>query len=234
MGRLLGTFGSLFAYVCIGTVIALAIILGYATTHGYLDKDKLLRIADVARGIEVVAAPVEQSKKQVEAADQPSFDDIERRRGIKARNLELREQSIESGLERIRFEQKKLDDEESRYKLLRDNFNAKVLDVDKEKAVQEGRDKIRLIWESMKPRQAKEQIVQMIDAGEMNEVVSILSAVATTKQAKIIAEFKTDEDVKKLDEILRLIRQGVPDVLPIDQAREQLKQFNPKTPQTAP
>jgi hypothetical protein len=230
MGRLLGILGTLFVYLCVGTVIALAIIVGYAATHGYLDKEKLSRIADVARGIEVAAAPVEQVKKPTESPDQPSFDDIERHRGIKARNLELREAAMEKGMERIRFEQKKLEEEEGRYSLLRKAFNDKVLDVDKAKAIKEGQDKIRLIWENMKPKQVKDQILQMIDGGEMTEVVSILSTVATNKQSKILAEFKTDEEVKKLDEILRLIRHGVPDVLPIDDARERIKQFGPKSP----
>ena len=228
MGRLLGVFGSLFVYLCVGTVISLAIIAGYASTHGFLDKDKLERMADVARGIEIAAAPVEPAKKPIESVDQPSFDDIERSRGIRARNLELREQSVQSGLDRIRFEQHKLTDEEDRYELLKKNFSDKILSEEKSKVMKEGQDRIRLIWENMKPKQAKDQIMQMIEAGEMNQAVAILSVVATAKQAKIIAEFKTEEEVKNLVEILRLIREGVPDVLPIDQAREELKQFNPK------
>lgn len=230
MGRLLGVLSTLFVFLCVGTVIALAIIMGYAATHGYLDKEKLLRIADVARGIEIAAPPLEQANKQAESPDQPSFDDIERHRGIKARNLELREAAVQNGMDRIRFEQKKLEDQVSRYDLLRKAFNDKVLDVDKAKAIKEGQDKIRSIWENMKPKQVKDQILQMIDGGEMTEVVSILSSVATNKQSKIIAEFKTDDEIKKLDEILRLIRHGVPDVLPIDDARERLKQFGPKSP----
>jgi hypothetical protein len=230
MGRLLGILSTLFVFLCVGTVIALAIIMGYAATHGYLDKEKLLRIADVARGIEFAAPPLEQANKQAESPDQPSFDDIERHRGIKARNLELREAAVQNGMDRIRFEQKKLEDQVSRYDLLRKAFNDKVLDVDKAKAIKEGQDKIRSIWENMKPKQVKDQILQMIDGGEMTEVVSILSSVATNKQSKIIAEFKTDDEIKKLDEILRLIRHGVPDVLPIDDARERLKQFGPKSP----
>jgi hypothetical protein len=228
MGRLIGIVASLFVYLCVGTVIAAAIIGGYAATRGYLTSEKLTRMADVARGIEAPAAPVQQATKDVEPADQPSFDEIERRRGIKARNLELRELAIEDGMKRIYFEQKKLNESYDRYKLLRDSFNQAVLDVDKNKAIKEGQDKIRQIWENMKPKQVKDQILQMIDDGEMNEVVSILSSVNTNKQAKIITEFKTDDETKKLDEILRLIRHGAPDVLPIDEAREKLNQFAPK------
>lgn len=234
MGRLFGTLGSLFAYLCMGTVIALAVILAYAATHGYLDRDKLARMADIARGIEVAQAPVEQTKKTVESPEQPSFDDIERQRGVKARNLELREAAVEQEMKRIYFEQNKLTDFYNRYELLRKSFNDAVLDTTKKDAIKEGEDKIRVIWENMKPKQAKDQILTMIDDGEINQVVSILSSVATQKQKKIIAEFKEPEEVKKLNEIMRLLRHGVPDVLPVDDARDKLRQFPKSQPSTNP
>ncbi len=232
MGRLFAALGSLFVYLCVGTVIALAIVLLYAATHGYLDRDKLTRMADIARGIEPAPPAVEQTKKAAESNDQPSFDDIERQRGVKARNLELREKAAQDEMARIYFEQNKLKDSYDRYELLRKSFNDAVLDTTKNNAIKEGQDKIRVIWENMKPKQAKDQILTMIDEGEINQVVTILATVAASKQAKIIAEFKDPEEVKKLNEIMRLIRHGVPDVLPIDDAREKLRQF-PKSQPTA-
>ena len=69
MGRLFGILGSLFVYLCVGTVVALALILAYAATHGYLDRDKLARMADVARGIEIAQVPVEQLKNYTALKD---------------------------------------------------------------------------------------------------------------------------------------------------------------------
>jgi hypothetical protein len=229
MKRFLAMFGSLFVYLSVGTVIAAAIIVGYAATHGFLDKEKLARMADVARGIEPVAAPAAVAKKQVESAEQPSFDDIERIRGIKARNLELRESAFKNEFDRIEFEKKLITKKYEQYERLKENFDEKFLSNKKNETVKEGREKIRLIWENMKPKQVKEEIMKMLDdPAETQEAVLILSSVAPNKQAKIIAEFKADDELKKLDEILRMIRQGVPDVLPIDKAREELKQFDPK------
>ena len=157
------------------------------------------------------------------------YDDVERSRGVKARDLEFREQSVDSGLERIRFEQRKLTDERDRYALLKTSFE-KVLNDRRNNAIIAGRENMRLIWENIKPKQAKEQILQMIDEGQQNEVVAIMATISITKRAKIIGEFKTEDESKKLEEILRLVREGVPDVLPIDQTREELKKFNPKQP----
>jgi hypothetical protein len=58
--------------------------------------------------------------------------------------------------------------------------------------------------------------------------VAILNAMPITKRAKIIGEFKTDDDNKKLDEILNLIRQGMPDEKVINNAQQQLNQVASK------
>ena len=123
--------------------------------------------------------------------------------------MELREQSVENSLGQIRFEQRKLSTEREDYKRFKDTFE-KVLNEQKEKAQSAGRENIRLIWENIKPKQAKEQVLQMIENGEESEVVPILSSITIAKQAKIISEFKTEEEVKKLDKILEMIRQGRP------------------------
>ena len=62
----------------------------------------------------------------------------------------------------------------------------------------------------------------MIDKQEMNEVVTILVAMPIAKRAKIVSEFKTPDELQKLDEMLRLIRQGVPEVNLIDKTRSQI------------
>jgi flagellar motility protein MotE (MotC chaperone) len=224
-------FGGL-ALVCIATMLTLLLGLAYGWTHGYLDKEKLNRVVEVVRGEDVPhgAETADKPKAPPQAEEQPSYDDIERSRGVKTRDLELREQSVESGIERIRFETRKLTDERDRYDLLKTSFE-KVLKDRRNDAILAGRENIRLIWENIKPKQAKEQILQMIEQGQQNEVVAILSSISITKRAKIISEFKTEDESKKLEEILRLIREGIPDVLPIDQTREELKKFNPKQPQ---
>ena len=92
------------------------------------------------------------------------------------------------------------------------------------KALSTGRENVRTIWENIKPKQAKEQIMEMIDKQEMNEVVTIFVAMPIAKRAKIVSEFKTAEELQKLDEIMRLIRQGVPEVNLIDKTRSQIGQ----------
>jgi len=227
MGRLIASGGALLAYLCVATVLTAAIVGGYLWTHGYLDKEKLGQMVAIAKGLEIGPATVEQVAKTPQAAEQPSLEDVERQRAIQTRQLELREQAIDSGLDRVRFEQRKLTDERADYDRLKKGFE-QVLTEKKSKAILEGRENMQLIWENIKPKQAKEEILQMIDSGEENEVVAILANITIGKRARIIGEFKTEEESKKLEAILQLVRKGVPDVLSIDQTREELKKFNPQ------
>ncbi len=227
MGRLISTGGAMLAYVCVATVLTAAIVFGFLWTHGYLDQEKMTRIVAIARGAEPAAPVVEQVAKAPEAAEQSSLDDVEKQRAIQSRLVELREQAIDRNLDNVRFEQRKLTDERASYELLKKGFE-EVLNEKKNEALLAGRQNMQQIWENIKPKQAKEEILQMIDANEQKEVVTILSGIAISKRAHIIGEFKTEDESKKLEEILRLIRQGVPDTLTIDQTREDLKKFNPQ------
>jgi hypothetical protein len=234
MGKLFGMFSALFAYFCIGTVIAAGIMLGLASSKGYLDKDKLTKMVAIAKGTDAETAVrdtlIKDAGKSNEIPEQPSLAELEAKRALRTRDFELREQALASGLDSLRYEQRKLADEKETYDRVKGSFEKQLAELQSgSKAT--GRDNIRTIWESIKPKQAKEQVLQMIAAGEQNDIVAIFTAMPTAKRAKIIGEFKSEEESKKLEEILRLIRQGEPEMKVLDKATDQVKQFS-STPRT--
>ena len=224
MGRLLGKLLALFAYFCVATVIAAAAGVVQLRVTGRLDDNRIDRIVAALQGNETkdekiaAAAPVDAPRDP----EQPSYEERERTRDIHARNLELREQALKSGLERVRFEKDQVTEDRDRYKRLQAAFEEQ-LNSERNKALSQGSENVRQIWENIKPKQAKEQILQMIEKQEINDVVSILSAMPIGKRAEIVAEFKTSDETAKLDEIMRLIRLGVPEVNLIDKTRSQIK-----------
>ena len=145
----------------------------------------------------------------------------------------MREQAVSTGLERIRFEQQQLDGQEQRINGLEKSIKS-TLNIKLDKAKEKGLLDTQAMIEAMPPKMAKERLLQMMDASETNDVITLLSSMDSSKRAKIIAEMKTDEDGKKLDEILRLMRQGMPDILPINQARDEFNKFSPKSSQPNP
>lgn len=229
MVGLLGKLVAVIVYLCIGTVIAQGICIGYAWSKGYVSKPKLLQMAAVAQGENERQSDNRDSHEKELSSEQPSLQDIENARALRIRNLELREQAIQAGLDRVRYEQTKLADERDMYFRTRAAFDAHLKNM-KEGAIAKGRTDTRTILENIKPKQAKQQILQMIEAGEEEEVVAILSEMPVAKRAKIAGEFgKLDEDNQKLGKILRLIRQGVPEVSQIQDAQEELTAAQPNT-----
>jgi flagellar motility protein MotE (MotC chaperone) len=231
MGRILRMLTAVIVYLCVGTMITLCLLGGYAFTHGYLDKDKLTKMAAIAQGIDITppdkppnlgGAAVEVVKQDA-TPEQPSLDEIETKRALQVRHLELREQVVDNQMQQLRALESQLTDDKQTYQRQKTAFEKQLAELH-DGAQASGRENIRLIWENIKPKQAKDMIVQMIDSHQQNDVVAIMNAMPIGKRAKIIGEFKTDEDSKKLDGILDLIRQGMPDEKVINNAQQQLQQ----------
>ena len=224
IGKLWRTMSGAAIYVCVATLVAQIVAVGYLCASGKLDNRRVDQILLAARGeIQPLAQPRDVTPQTDVEQEQSSYEDRERARQLHSRQLEMREQALKSGLERIRFEQHNLTRDKDRYKGLRDAFDQRLEDL-RSKALTTGRENVRTIWENIKPKQAKEQILEMIDKQEMNEVVTILVAMPIAKRAKIVSEFKTPDELQKLDEMLRLIRQGVPEVNLIDKTRSQIQE----------
>ena len=222
MGKLLGGVGALVSYCCVASIITLVGGAAYLRSSGQLSDEKMAQVLAAAQGVSLAAPHVEPAKQEEDkSTEQPSFDEREHARELIGRQLEMREQALKTGVERIRFEQRELTEEKERYLRLKTAFDEQLASL-RDGALLNGRENVRLIWEHIKPKQAKEQIMQMLEDQEITEVVSILSTMPIAKRAKIVAEFKTPEEAAKLGEILRLIRQGVPEVNLIDKTRSQI------------
>jgi hypothetical protein len=228
MGHLFGKLAALVAYFCVATLIAQASAVAYLRATGRLDNERIARVTDALRGIEPKPKLEEKPHGEEDPSlkEEPTLDDRETARDLATRNLELREQAVKSGLDRVLYEKNALTEEKARYELIKRTFEEQLTAL-REGALSSGRESVRLIWENIKPKQAKEQILKMMGENELNEVVTILGAMPIAKRAKIVSEFKTPEEADKLDEILKQILEGEPEVGLIDDTNRQVK------PQTA-
>jgi len=73
-------------------------------------------------------------------------------------------------------------------------------------------------------------LAQMLQQKELDDVVTLMTTMSDGKRAKIIAEFKTPEEIKQMDEILRRVRQGQPGAGAAENTQKQLQP--PKGPGT--
>jgi hypothetical protein len=226
MGKLLGGVTALFAYFCVATMVALAAGVAYLFSTSTLDSGKFSKIMAIVRGVELPDHKPDDAKKPKDANyEQMSYEERRQLRALDARQLEMREQSLRSGLAQAQFERKQLEEERDRYTLLQNEYKDQLASL-RNSALSAGRDNVRLIWENIRPKQAKQQILQMVAADETNDVVAILSAMPIGKRAKIISEFKDPDEVKKMDEILRRIRTAAAEISVLDAVEQQATQKN--------
>src|SRR5687768_12650192 len=100
--------GGLLLYLCIGTMLAQLIILGYAVARGHLDKQKLVDMLAVARGASLSSGDKKAGDTQAPSVAMSSIEEQDQRRTTMTRHLELREQAVTNALEQIASERDKL------------------------------------------------------------------------------------------------------------------------------
>jgi hypothetical protein len=224
IGRLLGALSALISAVCVATVIAAVLGLAYLRQQGKLDEKTMLRLIAVVNGVETspASAPLRPVTDDP-GSEQASLEHVARQRALKSRDIELREQALSDNLSIVRTEYAKLIDEKDRYERIKAAFRAQ-LDEERQGLLATNREVVRGILETMKAKQAKEQILRMVEDGEMADVIKILSLMPSASRKKIVGEFKTDEEAKTLADILKQIREGVPEEGLIEEAEKALTQ----------
>lgn len=231
MGKLLGILGAAVAYFCIGTVVALAIIVGVFIHQTQLNRDKWTRMLAAAYGVEMPAekTPSENVAQPQTPPEQPAFEEVLDRRARAIRDIELREQTLYTLRRDMRQQQQMLAEETKRLKQLREKFENELAEM-RDGALAAGLDEVRRTLENIKPKQAKEQILKMLNDDRLDEVVELFSQMSDAKRAKIVAEFKTPEEADQLSRILKRIRDGVPLAETTDKTRAAVNRPEPIAP----
>jgi len=208
----------LFVCTCVATLLAMGIGAGYLAATGKIDRTKMLRILAVVHGVDVAEG---KTGKTAPPPEQVSFEEIERRRALSSLNLEAKTIALNDGLQEVRLQRQLLADDTKRLKRLKTEFNNQLTQLEAQ-ATLDGFDKQRQIWTKLEPKLVKDQIMDMVEADEIDDVVTILGEMPVKNQAEIISEFsRVDEkETAAADEILRRIRKNLPTTALIDRAQE--------------
>ncbi len=228
IGRLARFFIGAILYFSVATLAAEGIMAAYVASAWRIDRERLVAMLAAARGL-IPVGPAEPRAPEPQSEEQPSYDQILEMRAVHDKNLRFREQSLADSLRQLRLDQQKLSDERSRYLAERANYEEQLAAARKA-ATSAGREEVRTILQTLKPKQAKEMLAQMLEEKGVADVVSLLSGMTDAKRAKILGEFKTPEENAKIKEVLRLIEQGGPEAGLADKAQQRLQQPPQGTP----
>lgn len=233
MKNILHWAGNLLVAVSIGTFATLVVVLSMLWWKGALADERMLGMFAALQGIQA-APPAVVGDELDPSAEQPSFDQIVQARVRGSLDLDLRESAIDKSLLDLRATETQIKAERERLDLWKTDFDARLAKLETagtDAALLE----VQRTLEAMSPKQAKDQVLRMLedsptdDDDPMQDVVAIVKSLPESKQKKIFAEFKTPDELEQLAEIVRQIRLGLPDSELVRDTRNQLQQqLNPQ------
>jgi hypothetical protein len=175
-----------------------------------MDRGRLIQMLAIAQGLDLFQAQAEDEAKEREpSAEQPSMQQIIDARLSKDRDLTMREMALQNGNEQLRMELRRLIEQRAAYDRLMKDFQTQLAQV-QEGAEAEGRTTVAATLQTLEPEQAKLLLLDMLDKQETEEVVILLIGMDERRRAGILGEFQTPDEIAKIAEVLRLIRQGHP------------------------
>ena len=218
---------------CIGTVFAEVLFLTVMLAGGHwkqADVNVMLAICygvdeqTLAEYYEELSPRREFSLVDVNEEEQTSTASI--------LNIDMRERSLNTAIDDLRYYQKVLTEERDRYDRLRTDFEQQLARLE---GVANNANLIRLrdTISNLSPTQAKEQIMTMLEQADesgdqeiANDVVVMIKTMPIDKRKKIFSEFQTIQEKKRLGFIVHELRVGNPEVPLIRKVRERLRQFD--------
>jgi hypothetical protein len=227
---LLRRLGNAFAYVGIATLLAEGGLLLVLYQRGLLHEQLAQNLLTVAYDI-----PVGEIYEDLAAKAQPvkkemiSFAEVQEARMLTALDLDLRQMATDKGLLDVRELAVLLNQERGRYSMVKNRFDQEWRNLQQgasDTALRSLQHKI----ETLQPKAAKDQLLRILDSPDvppekaLNQVVTIFKNLAIDKRKKIVEEFE-DRDAQRLQDILRQIRLGMPEVNVLRETRVRLQEF---------
>jgi hypothetical protein len=228
--KLLSRLLSLIAFFSIATVLAEAGLLAVLWKRGTLNAQTAQNLLTVAYDVPVreifddLAAKAQPVKKEM-----VSFSEVQEARMLTSLDLDLRQMATDKGFLDLQELGILLHQETGRYRVIKDYFDLEWANLQKGASESALRDLQRQI-ESLQPKAAKDQFLRILESPDLppekalNQVVTIFKSMALDKRKKIVAEFK-EADSQRLQDILRQIRLGMPEIEVLRDTRLKIQEF---------
>jgi hypothetical protein len=224
---------AMLVYFGVASLLAQSALVGVMWQKGLLSRGKLINMLAVAHNVDLPSVRRNLIPPDVdEPGEQFSMSQVTAARNLIHLNLDLREIGADKGWNEMRALQDHLIAERELYQKLKVAFDERLKQLQEAGADAALRD-VQIRVESMNPKQAKEQILRILDDKDIGEdlaldqVVTMVKSMPAERRKKILGEFKSEDDAKRLHLILKRIRVGSSDVALIRETREKVKRFAP-------
>jgi len=212
--KIVNLLGIGLLYFCVATVLAQTVVVGMLWWKGAFSDDRVVAMFAALHGIHPERPVDAQSTASHDGHphEQPSLEEISKQRLLASLDMNLRESTLDKALIELRNLEQQVATENERLKQWQEGMDARIARAENtvlEQSLLELQQTLMVI----SPKQAKEQILKMLDSSPdgsdtraMNDVVRMLKAMPLDKRKKILGEFKSAPESEKLADILREIR----------------------------
>ncbi len=208
-----------FSAFCIATVVAQAIILAMSASKGNLHGEALLKGVALLNGVDISGDQLQKMFDDAKNTPNPTYEQVEQQRARMDRDLDMRERAIQSANDQLLAMKAELQIKESAFEQRVSDFYD-MLDKKQQDLLATSLDDVKRTIESLSPEQAKDQLMKMIEANHLDDVVAIFKGMAADKRKKIMGAFEAQKEEDELHNIFMRLLEGEPAVSVIDQARD--------------
>jgi hypothetical protein len=209
MGKIINALVALIAYVCVATVITLALIVGYWWHTDRLNEEKMFRLTALLQDVDLQQISESQDKKDDQVPpEEASLDEVLHRQQVQDRNFEVKLLALQRGRQDFDHSYQELKKERDRYDRMAQDFQSKVKQQE-ELTNQENFAKVVAQLEQVSPETGKQLLLRWIQDNRMDDAIAMMSRMSETKLGKILKTFESDVELDTLHEIQeRIIGDG--------------------------
>lgn len=193
---------AIIGYASTATVISASLGVSYLWSAGRLDDEKVFRMVALLHDVDIEKIAHDATDDTNETPpEEPSPDDIEWRRQVMLRNYELKMQALKRSKQNFDASIAELITQTDRFHELAVELENR-LEEEGEEAARRSMQQVVQNLELMKPDQAKDELLKILEGEEgVQNTIKIMNAMTTAKLKKILQQFQTADEKEKLHQI---------------------------------
>ena len=206
--------------IVVAMMLSTIVLLGLAILLAYTNRFPKRELALVWQKVSTGKSELKDDnavEEEQPPVEEPSFDQVIRKRAAEAREIERRKQEVQNLIELAQARQRELETRRQAVTKLQQEL-AKGFEEKLDEVVKQGRANLLEKIEVMAPKLANEFL---LDQAEEDEKVTleIIKKLDPVIASKIFKEFKQPEEVDRLNQLLAKIGQGEPEKSAVEQLR---------------
>jgi hypothetical protein len=209
MAKIIDLLLGLIAYLCVATVITLALAIGYFWHNDQLNSEKVFRIVALLQDVDIQQLTASQQKRAGDDVppEEPSLNEVMHHQQVQDRNFEVKLLALKRGKQDYDVSLHDLNEKIDRYDRMVQDIQSR-LKQQQELTTQQNVAKVVGHLEQVKPDVGKDSLMKFIEEDRMDDAILLMSKMSESKLKNILKTFQTPQELSKLHEIHRRIMSG--------------------------